>query len=213
MLTHIDDINLEIYNYLTKISLIKLNCVNLQFKNYKPLLILCNQFYCQIKNQFNYNPSIDPITNKRIKPHCKRYKILQLLFNLKDKYTISPETNKQIIIGGSIYLKVIEKYDETYLLSERQYNNELNECIHYFNYKRRGCQFKCTRCNLKYNKLYKKCTQKYDKEHDFVYNNNDNKCIHCHELYHVNCQHYFKSYVNINYKYKSYCIYCGVNKY
>lgn len=155
MLTLIDDINNEIYKYLLKISLIKLSSVNLKFKNDKQLIALCKQFYCQIKNQFRYNPSIDPITNKRIKPHCKRYNVLSTVFKLKDKYIISPKTNRQIIIGGPVYLKVIKKYDEEYLLSEREYKNDCNKCIHYFNFNRCGCRYECLRCHLKYNDLYK----------------------------------------------------------
>lgn len=205
MITCIDDINQYIVNYIQDVSIISFSRTSKYA--YKIIYNKIKPFYNKIKSQILYNPSIHPITNKRINVKNRFIKY----FELKNKYIISPENNRRIIIGNPAYLKLLESYTEAYLLCDRELTDCHGNCIHFFTFSAKCIDhnYSCTRCDIGYNKIYKSCTCKSE-SHVFYYP--DNKCKYCNEFYNFDCKHFFCHYPYAGKDLICRCMYCGISK-
>ena len=192
----IDDINKEIYNYLSDRSLIILSSVCLythQLMKHNPWKYRMDGYRYEIKMQFRYNPSIDPISGKRIKPTHSRYKLLDKHFTVKDKYILSPKTKKLIVIGNPSYLNLLEEYNEYHLLYNRKLKDRYKNCIHYIDFVAYANEkYECKRCDEKYNTIYKNNLCPNRKHHVFI--EDGHRCKYCCLKYHVqDCNHSFET--------------------
>ncbi len=195
---HIEDINHEIFHYCCdSLIILKRVCQSNDYfitkYYYKDIELYTNK----IKNEFVYNPSIDPITKERIHPLNK---FLTHFFKVNKRLYI-PHLTKSVYIGGERYLNLLKRYPEDYLLKDRTYHDQYNQCIHRI--ESECYRYYCSRCKINYNKI-NPCI---NNNHHFSCKNN-NQCQYCHLTYPTQCNQHdfsFDHLCGIDC-----CTYCGI---